>query len=281
MHAHDPMAHLAPSPVADVCWACGAGPMTSSSWLAPLPFVECAECGFNQRVAPGDAAREHYVHDQYAQDRSGDFVGAELDNRRRDARARLRFIGRHARAGALLDVGTAGGAFLLEAAAVGHAARGIEPTPSFAAYARDHLGLDVQTAAIEDADLPDHGLDIVTMWHVLEHLESPLAALRRVHHALRPGGLLAIEVPNAGSGIARAMRTSWSMLEPDVHVGQFTPVAAGRLVERAGFAVRQIELVSILAYVQPWARVAPRALVHRLKWRRQPKELLRVAAVAR
>ena len=91
---------------------------------SPLPFSRCRECGF---VFREDAdQRALYETGSYGDD-GGERYVAEDEARRRDARVRLRWLGPVAGAGQLLDVGAAGGAFVAEAADVGHNARGIEP----------------------------------------------------------------------------------------------------------------------------------------------------------
>lgn len=271
---------MSPDPAASAaaaCWACGAPSPAPSSRLAPLPFYTCAACEFEQRnAATAATAAEHYSGDDYARDRADDFT-RDIDARRHDARVRIDYLHERKPAGRLLDVGTAGGAFVLEAAGAGYDARGIEPAPSFAEHARS-LGLDVATATLETAELDPGAYDAVTLWHVLEHLELPVGALERVRTALRPTGVLAIEVPNAGSGIGRAMGTAWPMLEPEVHVGQYTATALRRLLERAGFRVDRIDTPTSLPYLPARARWAPGAIVHRLKWRDSEGELLRAVA---
>ena len=201
---------------------------------------------------------------------------------------RLRWLARHAPGGRLLDVGAAGGAFVLEAERAGYAAWGVEPTPAFAKRARGRLGLDVRTGTLEDLALEPGSLDVVTMWHVLEHVPAPLDALAHVHAALRPGGTLALEVPNFGSAVARRTGAAWGSLQPDVHVNQFSARALRALVERAGFAVAEVSTIPITPYLPPLRRLAPRHLAARAKaarWLRTPRgvhadghELLRLAA---
>ncbi len=262
---------------ATACWACATPDPAPSTRLAPLPFFRCETCGFEQRDAPTAApATEHYLGDDYARDRAVDFT-EQLEARRHDARVRVRWIKRFQPAGRLLDVGTAGGAFVLEAGAAGYDASGIEPAPTFAEAARE-LGLDVANATLESADLAPGAYDVITLWHVLEHIEDPIGALAHVRAALKPGGVFALEVPNAGSGIGKAMGTAWPMLEPEVHVGQYTAAALRRLLRRAGFDPHTIETPTSLPYSLPRDRFTVGAVVHRIKWRTSEGELLRAVA---
>ena len=249
------------------CWACGS-PTAPSVRLAGLPFAACPACGLAQRHDRGAVAvQTHYAGGGYEDDRSQTYASdGELEDRRRDARVRLAFIRPYAPGGRLLDVGAAGGAFVVEAQAAGYRAVGIEPAPAFAAFARERLGVDVRTGTIEDTDLEPGSLHVVCMWHVLEHLHEPAATLARVREALRPGGHLAVEVPNAGSTIARAMGPAWPMLEPEVHVAQYTAAALAAVMRSAGLEPVHVSATTIAPYLRGLRRLHPAMIVHRAKW---------------
>jgi 2-polyprenyl-3-methyl-5-hydroxy-6-metoxy-1,4-benzoquinol methylase len=212
------------------------------------------------------------IYEEGAYEASHGEVYGDLESRRRDARVRLDWLGLAGR-GRLLDVGAAGGAFVAEAAARGLRASGIEPTPAFARHAREVLGVDVREGTLESAGLDRY--DVVTMWHVLEHIPDPLPQLQRVRAALDDGGLLALEVPNYGSVSATRMGRAWPSLEPEVHVNQFTPGSLRALLERAGFAGVEVETVPITPYLTWRARLGPRHVAARLKAIRGGHELLR------
>jgi SAM-dependent methyltransferase len=248
------------------CWICDAATAPDAA-LAPLPFVRCTACGFVFRPELADSVHEVYESGEYEGVRGEHYATpAEIAARDSDARVRLAFVGEHAPArGALLDVGAAGGNFTVAAARAGFAARGVEPVPAFARFARDVAGADVAEGTLEDLDLPDESLDVVTMWHVLEHIPRPVGELARIRAALRPGGVLAIEVPNAGGVAARSDGTAWGSLEPDVHVNQFAPATLRAALDRAGLRVELIDTVPITPYLPPAMRRSPAHLSSRAK----------------
>lgn len=243
------------------CRLCGS-PAEGCAELAPLPFARCRQCGFVFREHA--EVREVYEGGCYG-DAGGERYVAEDEARRRDARVRLRWLRPTATEGNLLDVGAAGGAFVAEATSAGFKAWGIEPTPAFARHARDTLGVDVRTGTLEGTELPPASLDVITMWHVLEHLPEPVAQLRRLGAALRPGGCVAIEVPNYGSAVARKMGRAWTSLEPDVHVSQLTPETLREALERSALEPMRVETVPITPYLTPRRRLDPRHLAGRAK----------------
>jgi len=252
--------------VSTVCRICGAA-VHPSVLLAPLPFTTCESCGFTGREDRiEDDVRAIYETGAYTEVRRFEYSDPEtLRDRRRQARVRLGYVAPHASSGRLLDVGAAGGVFVEQALGRGFDAEGVEPTPEFAAFARDTLGVPVRTTTVEQAELADASLDVVTMWHVLEHVPDPVGVLSLLHDALRRGGVMALEVPNAAGHLARSQGRAWASLEPDVHVNQFGPRSLGAALERAGFDVVDIGTITITPYLSPARRLRPGELVHRLR----------------
>src|SRR5262249_57546269 len=80
-------------------------------------------------------------------------------------------------------------------------------------------------------------LDVVTAFQVLEHVPDPVAAARRMLDWLAPGGLLIVEVPNAGGLGARLFGGAWAGLELPRHLSHFTPATLEAVIEKGGGAV--------------------------------------------
>jgi 2-polyprenyl-3-methyl-5-hydroxy-6-metoxy-1,4-benzoquinol methylase len=139
----------------------------------------------------------------------------------------------------LLDVGCATGGFLHEAAlnAPEWELRGVELSPDAANTARTEFGLDVVQGDVFSTSLCGGEYGMVTMWHILEHTNSPLETLERISTLLAPNGWLFIELPNWNS-LGRLVRGSrWSQLKPPEHINFFTPASLRRAVEQAGLFV--------------------------------------------
>ena len=139
-------------------------------------------------------------------------------------------------AGRYLDVGCGSGGALGVARALGWRVAGIEMDDAAAAKARRftdelHVG-DVLTAPFAPGRF-----DVVTAFHVLEHVPDPVAAARRMLDWLAPGGLLIVEVPNAGGLGARLFGGAWAGLELPRHLSHFTPATLEAVIEKAGGAV--------------------------------------------
>jgi 2-polyprenyl-3-methyl-5-hydroxy-6-metoxy-1,4-benzoquinol methylase len=135
--------------------------------------------------------------------------------------------------GRLLDVGCASGTFLRQMQAVGWDVSGIEIDADAAERAR------AVTPCIVVGDpatvtLPEASVDVVTAFHVLEHVPDPLGALRNMLGWLSPGGQAIVEVPNVGGVGSRVFGRYWSGLDTPRHLVHFTPRTMTAMVERAG-----------------------------------------------
>lgn len=177
---------------------------------------KCLACGLvSARELPGRDVIDGLYGATYFQSHDSAVVGyddyaADRATIERTAHRRLRRIERHVGArGALLDVGCALGFFLAAARRRGWDVHGVDVSAHAAAYAREHLGLDVRAGTIEEAGFAPASFDAVTMWDVVEHLPDPVSTLREARQLLRPGGILALSTPDAGSWPARMTGARW------------------------------------------------------------------------
>ena len=86
---------------------------------------------------------------------------------------------------------------------------------------------------------------------MLEHVPAPVEAVSAVRRALRPGGVLLVEVPNASSVVARRQGGDWPALKLPHHVGQHGPRSMAALLERGGLEVVAIDSVPFAHYAAP------------------------------
>ncbi len=138
----------------------------------------------------------------------------------------------------VLDVGAGRGRLVAALRVAGYDASGIEPS-ALGASAAAERGLPVARTSIEQHT--DIGIDAAVLWHVLEHVDDPAGALRRVHDWLRPGGVLLVGVPNVDSLQARVGGRGWLHFDVPRHRVHFTPRGVLRLLERSGFEVMRVE----------------------------------------
>ena len=203
--------------------------------------VQCARCRliFLDPFPKFDSA-VHYDADYYRP-----WLAEQARQRAALWRKRAHFLESFARIGRLLDVGCGDGSFLLAARERGWRVVGTEVSRWAVRMLRDTHGLTILEGELLQIDPQETGFDVVTMWHVLEHMDRPLQSLTRARELLSENGTLIVAVPNAGFTLLRVAyplaRLRWLRYytpgERELHLYHFTPDTLRRMVETAGFRV--------------------------------------------
>jgi SAM-dependent methyltransferase len=216
--------------VAGELGADGLIPTTDQFGTALADIVRCPACGHMQLdPMPADAV----LAEAYADAASDDYVDEEA-GQRETARRVLAKIEQHRPPGDLLDLGCWVGFLMAEARERGWRPLGVEPSDFASTYARERLGLDVLHDDLFTADLPSASFDAVVLGDVIEHLPQPADALERIASLLRPGGVLTMMLPDAGSRLARTMGRRWWSVIP-THVQYFTRDSMRTMLEQHGW----------------------------------------------
>jgi SAM-dependent methyltransferase len=216
-------------------------PTTSRYGSAPADLVRCGACGHIQVAElPGAAS----LDEGYAEAEDHAYLEEE-DGQRATAALTLDRIERYTPVGVICDLGCWVGFLLAEAERRGWEVFGVEPSRFASELARERFGLEVVTATLEQADLPQARFEAVVLADVIEHLPDPGEALDVVAGLLRRGGVVYLALPDAGSGVARALGSRWWSVLP-THVQYFTRESVARLLVRHG-------------YVVEWMGTAPKA----------------------
>ncbi len=133
----------------------------------------------------------------------------------------------------VLDIGTAGGAFLDAAKQYGYDAYGMEPSADLVARGKAR-GLQIEQGTIDHHSFAPNSFDMVCLWDVIEHLPDPKAALIEIRKLLKPDGILLINFPDIGTTQAKlAGKRFWWILS--VHLHHFTRKSIRDICERTGF----------------------------------------------
>jgi 2-polyprenyl-3-methyl-5-hydroxy-6-metoxy-1,4-benzoquinol methylase len=136
----------------------------------------------------------------------------------------------------LLDVGCGDGAYLEEMRRVGWVVTGIE-TSKAAVEICQQKGLPVFLGRIEEQNFEPLSFDIITLRHVIEHVDAPGPLLRTLAALLSDGGRLHITTPNAVSENAKKFGSDWLGLDVSRHEHVFSPKGIQRLIAASPFDV--------------------------------------------
>jgi SAM-dependent methyltransferase len=135
----------------------------------------------------------------------------------------------------ILDVGCAGGAFLVAARDLGFDALGVEPSRWMADFGRRTYGVDIRDGLLLPGMFPEQSFDIITLWDVIEHIPQPNEILDLIRSLLRPSGLLLVNYPDIGSVAARGLGARWPFWL-SVHLLYYTRQTMAAQLQRTGFS---------------------------------------------
>jgi 2-polyprenyl-3-methyl-5-hydroxy-6-metoxy-1,4-benzoquinol methylase len=201
----------------------------------PLPVTCCASCGLayvdpiptRDELARFYAERYRLEYKQASRPRLKHIYRAG-----KVALGRLRIAGLLAAPPArVLDCGAGGGEFSYLLSSRGYRLTGIEPNDGYREYARAEYRVDLRPGTLDDNEFRPAEFDLITIFHVLEHVPDPRAALQRLSAWLKPGGHLYIEVPNALTDVS-----SPANLYHRAHLYYFAAAPLAALARQAGLA---------------------------------------------
>jgi SAM-dependent methyltransferase len=137
----------------------------------------------------------------------------------------------------LLDYGCGSGAFARFMVGRGYDVVGLEPFSLGSPTSEDSLTLLRKPFESARAELGT--FDVITLWHVLEHVHKPIELLRALGEHLAPEGVIVISVPNFKSVQSELFKGAWFHLDPPRHLIHFEPDTLTSTVEQAG--LRQVD----------------------------------------
>jgi SAM-dependent methyltransferase len=189
---------------------------------------------YTRREPPEDAAFEEgywgVVKDPDGKVRD---LAEERDKKIEDLAAELAFVNKLP-PGRILDVGCG----------LGHLLSGVDPRwdrhgieiSAYAAERACEYG-SIYHGTLDSAEYPDRFFDVVTLYHVIEHMEDPERELREIRRILKPGGWIIVGTPNFDSACARRFGDKFRLLHDATHISLFSAESLRRLLEDNGFSV--------------------------------------------
>lgn len=198
--------------------------------LNGLPLFKCTSCALMWRRT-FDIPLSHYEETDPRS--SPERAAARL----RNARDRIRTLFADTPKDGVCDVGTGEGTFLVALAEDGGTGVGIEPGHR---YREEAARMGVRLVGETFNDVPraakEEGVQTLTLFHVIEHVERPDEMLRLFFNALPQGGRVIIETPNMYSPVLKAAGYKDSLVYPE-HLYYFNEDNLPRLLKKTGFRV--------------------------------------------
>ncbi|MEI6122720.1 MAG: class I SAM-dependent methyltransferase [Bacteroidota bacterium] len=124
----------------------------------------------------------------------------------------------------VLDIGCGNGDFLHYVSQCGHFELfGIERDEMAAKRAATKANIHLQTTPLNEGDFAANAFDVITLFHVFEHLTEPEKTLNIINKILKPEGTFVLSFPNIASWQARVFKGKWLHLDPPRHLFFMAP----------------------------------------------------------
>ncbi len=138
--------------------------------------------------------------------------------------------------GKILDLGAGTGDFLAFVKQNGWQTTGVEPSQKAKEIA-SKKGVEFVN---ETSDLENHSFDIITMWHVLEHVPNLENQIKELKRLLKPNGTLIIAVPNFKSFDANYYKQYWAAYDVPIHFWHFSKTTIKLLFEKEDLKLEKV-----------------------------------------
>ena len=202
-------------------------------------ILKCKKCGL-VFLYPQPSIK--FLKDKYNDEYYKEWLTKQKQEREKLWKKRLKDIIRYKDSGKLLDVGCGDGIFLRLAKRYFNC-EGTEISEFACKYVNEKYNLKVYNGEIKDLNLPEKSYDIITMWHVLEHMRDPLSNLKKASVLLKEDGLIVIEVPNLNAYFERfiyfliKLKKEPLYTERENHLFFFSPETLKKILRKVNFRI--------------------------------------------
>lgn len=207
-------------------------------------IVLCEKCGFHftNPIPEEDKIGAYYKSEDYISHSSSSkgFINFLYNIvRNKTLRDKVKWVSNVAKGDDLLDVGSGTGHFLKVAKKKGFKGFGLEPDPDARAFAKKTNNISSYTQ--EDLyQLKPSSVDVITMWHVMEHVCQLNKDIAAMHKVLRPTGHIFVAVPNMESYDAQHYESYWAAYDVPRHLYHFKKNDINKLMDKHGFNLKKI-----------------------------------------
>jgi 2-polyprenyl-3-methyl-5-hydroxy-6-metoxy-1,4-benzoquinol methylase len=160
----------------------------------------------------------------------------------------------------MLDIGCSVGATLTAAKNLGWQPMGVDVSQRAAKVCKQR---GVECTVVQDGELPfeDGAFDLVTNWHVIEHVLDVRQTLTEWRRVLKPGGIMILETPDASYLKARIMGPRYKKFWPAEHLYTFTRENLTSIMSSEGFEILPSRLLG------GWNTLSPAMTAYALGYR--------------
>ncbi|CAN5285441.1 methyltransferase domain-containing protein [soil metagenome] len=207
-------------------------------------IVECSKCSFaytSPRPTENDLGWYYESEEYISHSNTSKGIVSRLYQmvRKRTLGKKLQLINSEGKNGLLLDIGCGTGEFLNTMTSDGWKTIGIEPSDSARKQGIENYKLDVRKEE-ELNNLQPKSFDVITMWHVMEHVPHLDQRVKKLNELLKDDGVLIVAVPNRNSYDAAFYKENWAAYDVPRHLWHFRAQDMKALMLNSGFEVKKI-----------------------------------------
>lgn len=215
-------------------------------------ITACDECGFlftNPRPED-DKLNDYYQSEDYishSESKKGLINRLYLLARNFTLKNKLKIIKKYSEGNRLLDIGCGTGSFISVCKSAGYKVLGIEPNKNAREYGIKNYGIEIKT--VEDfIRLDENSIDIITLWHVLEHVSDFRLYFKKFKEILSTHGTLFIALPNPDSKDAQIYHKFWAAYDVPRHLYHFRQTDIKNVATQFGFYLKATIPMKLDAY---------------------------------
>jgi 2-polyprenyl-3-methyl-5-hydroxy-6-metoxy-1,4-benzoquinol methylase len=211
-----------------------------------FPVVKCQDCGFvfTQEVPAPEEIGKYYQSQDYvshSDTRKGLMNKVYHLSRNFMLGKKYRMVKATSPGKNLLDIGCGTGYFPAFMKGKGYNVTGVEADQKTREYAVKEFGLQVLSPDEFLSNESSGSYDVITLWHVLEHLHNFDEYIEKMLANLRPGGVILFALPNCSAFDARYYKEYWAGYDVPRHLWHFTPGTLNLLLEKHGLKLMKMK----------------------------------------
>ncbi|GAB2543400.1 class I SAM-dependent methyltransferase [Rufibacter soli] len=206
-------------------------------------IVQCLNCQlkFTNPRPPEESIGPYYASEEYIS--HSDTSKGLLNKTYRLVRSmavktKVELVNRLSKKGNILDYGCGVGYFLQACQKQGWQVEGYEPNETARKQTEEKLGKPVHHGSLEE--LGQETSDVVTLWHVLEHIHQLNETVKALVNATKKGGHIVIAVPNADSYDAKKYGADWAAYDVPRHLYHFNKISMQRLLKKHRLELKEV-----------------------------------------
>ena len=204
----------------------------------PFKILECKECGLlfttprpnKEEIGRYYKSEEYYSH----QENKEGFIPKVYEKVKSvNLKNKYGIATEGKEKGKALDIGCGVGDFLHTMEQHGWDCTGVEPSEDAKAIAKKRIKGQLLSSE-EQENLPDSSFDLITMWHVLEHVDDIRWQIQQLHRLCKPGGRIIIALPNYKSYDGQYYKAEWAAYDVPRHLNHFNKETLIKIFEESG-----------------------------------------------